>query len=414
MTKLKKYIEDGRELEYSSSIRRDNQKRSRGMLYMETIYLDHGATTPTDPEVLGAMMRYFANHYGNPSSIHSFGREARRALETARGQVAALIGADPGEIVFTGGGTEADNMALLGTANALKNRKTHIITSAIEHPAVLNTCRYLETKGFNVTYLYVDSQGMIHPEDVRQAVTGETFLISIMQANNEIGMLERLSEIAFIARERGVLMHTDAVQSVGKIPVQVNDLGVDLLSLTGHKFYGPKGAGALYVRRKTPIAPILFGGHQEGGLRTGTENVPGIVGLGKACEMASREIPRQMDRLNTLRMRLEKQITEKIADVSINGHPFRRLPHILSVSFRSVSGDSVVRELDQQGIIASAGAACTSGTIQLSHVLTAMRIPQDFAMGTVRFSLGKGNSEAQIDQTADVLSEIIARLRREK
>jgi len=378
---------------------------------MDTIYIDHGATTPTDPEVLGAMMRYFANHYGNPSSIHSFGREARRAVEAARAQVAALIGADPTEIVFTGSGTEADNMALLGTAFAVTAGKNHIITSAIEHPAVLNTCKHLEAKGFSVTYLPVDSQGLLDPEVVMQAVTGKTFLISIMHANNEIGTLEPLSEIAFIARERGILMHTDAVQSVGKIPEQVNDLGVDLLSLTGHKFYGPKGAGALYIRRETPIVPILFGGHQEDGRRTGTENVPGIVGLGKACEIAARDIPRQMDRLNALRMRLEKRIKEAIADVFINGHPFRRLPNILSVSFRSVSGEDVVRELDQQAIIVSAGAACTSGTIHLSHVLAAIRLPEDIAIGTVRFSLGKETTEAQIDRIADVLPEIITRLR---
>jgi cysteine desulfurase len=378
---------------------------------METIYLDHSATTPVDPEVLGAMMRYFANHYGNPSSIHGFGQEAKRAVDEARGQVAALIGADPEEIVFTGGGTEADNMALMGTAFAGPSGRNHIITSAIEHHAVLNTCKYLETRGYVVTYLPVDSQGVVSPEDVQRTITEKTFLITIMHANNEVGTLEPVAEIAFMARGRGILVHTDAVQSVGKIPVNVNDLGADLLSLAGHKLYGPKGTGALYVRRNTPIQPILFGGHQESGRRTGTENVPGIVGLGKACEIAARDLPGQMDRLQNLRNRLEKRIMEKITDVCVNGHAFRRLPHVLSISFRSITGDAVVRELDKQGVAASAGAACTAETIRLSHVLEAMQIPKDVAMGTVRFSLGKGNTETQIDHAAHVLPEIIDKLR---
>lgn len=378
---------------------------------METIYLDHSATTPADPEVLGAMMRYFANHFGNPSSVHGFGQEAKRAVDEARGQVAALIGADPEEIVFTSGGTEADNMALMGTALAETSGRNHIITSAIEHHAVLNTCKHLETRGYTVTYLHVDGEGVVSPEDVQRAITEKTFLISIMHANNEVGTLEPVSEIAFMARERGILIHTDAVQSVGKIPVNVNDLGVNLLSLAGHKFYGPKGTGALYIRRNTPIQPILFGGHQEGGRRTGTENVPGIVGLGKACEIAARDLPGQMDRILGLRKRLEKQLMEKIADVCVNGHSFRRLTHILSVSFRSISGDAIVRELDKLGIAASAGAACTAETIRLSHVLEAMQIPKDFARGTVRFSLGKGNTETQIDHAAHVLSEIVNKLR---
>lgn len=378
---------------------------------METIYLDHSATTPADPEVLAAMMRYFANHFGNPSSIHRFGQEARRAVDEARGQTAALIGADSGEIVFTGGGTEADNIALMGAAFAETSGKNHIITCAVEHHAVLNTCKHLETKGFNVTYLPVDEQGVVDPEDVRRAVTDKTLLVSIMHANNEIGTLEPLSEIAFAARERGVIVHTDAVQSVGKIPVNVNDLGVDLLSLTAHKLYGPKGTGALYIRRNTPIAPILFGGHQEGGRRTGTENVPGIVGLGKACEIAARDLPGRMDRMLGLRKRLEMQIMETIPNVRINGHPFRNLPQILSVSFRAITGDAVVRELDRQGVAASAGAACTADTVRLSHVLEALRIPKDIAQGTVRFSLGKDNTEAQIDQVAAVLPDIVQKLR---
>jgi len=378
---------------------------------MEAVYLDHSATTPTDPEVLGAMMRYFANHYGNPGSIHRFGREARQAVDTAREQTAALIGASPEEIVFTSGGTEADNLALLGTAFAGGSKKTHIITSAVEHYAVLNTCQYLEGKGFSVTCLPVDGQGTVDPDDARRAMTGETLLISIMHANNEIGTVEPLMEIAGAARQRGILVHTDAVQSAGKIPVGVDALGVDLLSLSGHKFYGPKGTGALYVRRGVNLAPIMFGGHQEHGFRTGTENVPGIVGLGKACEIARRDLPGQMDRLLALRNLLEKLIVEKIAAVRINGHPFRRLPHVLSVSFRGVTGDAVVRELDRQGIAASAGAACTAGTAHLSHVLAALAIPADFAWGTVRFSLGKGNTAEQLAGVADLLAEIVRQLR---
>ena len=378
---------------------------------MESIYLDHSATTPVDPEVLGAMMRYFGNHFGNPSSIHGFGQEARRAIEAARGQVASLIGADPEEIVFTGGGTEADNLALMGAAFAEASGRDHIITSAIEHHAVLHTCGHLEAKGFRVTYLPVDDRGMVDPEAIREAVTDRTVLISIMHANNEIGTIEPIREIGYIARQRGIVMHTDAVQTVGKIPVRVDDLNVDLLSLAAHKLYGPKGTGALYVRRKTPLAPVLFGGRQEGGRRTGTENVPGIVGLGKACEIAARDLPFQMDRLNTLRNSLEKRIVENIPDLAVNGHPFRRLPHILSVSFRSLSGETIVRELDERGIAASAGAACTADAVTVSHVLAALNVPREFAMGTVRFSLGRGNREAEISHAADVLKEIVEKLR---
>ena len=378
---------------------------------MESIYLDHSATTPVDPKVLGAMMRYFGNHFGNPSSIHGFGQEARRAIEAARGQVASLIGADPEEIVFTGGGTEADNLALMGAAFAEASGRDHIITSAIEHHAVLHTCGHLEARGFRVTSLPVDDRGMVDPEAVREAVTDRTVLISIMHANNEIGTIEPIREIGYIARQRGIVMHTDAVQTVGKIPVRVDDLNVDLLSLAAHKLYGPKGTGALYVRRKTPLAPVLFGGRQEGGRRTGTENVPGIVGLGKACEIAARDLPFQMDRLNTLRNSLEKRIVGNIPDLAINGHPFRRLPHILSVSFRLLSGETIVRELDERGIAASAGAACMADVVTVSHVLVALNVPKEFAMGTVRFSLGRGNREAEISHAADVLKEIVEKLR---
>ncbi len=378
---------------------------------MESIYLDHSATTPVAPEVLGAMMRFFGNRFGNPSSIHGFGREARQAVEAARAQTAALIGAAPEEIVFTGGGTESVNMALMGAAFAAPPGKNHIITSAVEHHAVLNTCKYLQTRNFEVSCLPVDDGGLVDPEAVRRAITEKTLLISVMHANNEIGTIEPVSEIGRIARGRGILMHTDAVQSVGKIPVRVDDLNVDLLSLAGHKLYGPKGTGALYIRKNTPVAPILFGGRQEGGRRAGTENVPGIVGLGKACEIAAAELPSRADRLKTLRGILKEQIRERIPETTINGDPRHALPHILSVSIRSVSGDSVVRELDRQGIAASAGAACSAETVRISHVISALNLPRDFAMGTVRFSLGKGNREEELVHAAGVLAGIVGKLR---
>lgn len=381
---------------------------------METIYLDHAATTPTDPEVLGAMMRYFANHFGIPSSIHSFGQEAQKAMEEARAKVAALIGAGPAEIVFTGGGAEANCMALMGAAFAPTAGKNHIVTCAIEHHAVLNTCKYLESRGFDVTYLPVDEGGFVDTANVRNALTEKTLLVSIMHANNEIGTIEPLAEIAFMAREKGVLVHTDAAQSVGKIPVNVDDLGVDMLSLAAHKFYGPKGVGALYIRRNTPCTPIIFGGHQEGGRSSSTENVPGIVGLGKACEIASRDLSRQMDRMLTLTKRLERQIINNIKDVRINSHAFRCLPNILSVSFSSVKGDALVRELNRQGVAVFASAACDAEMVRLSHVVEALCIPPDYAAGTVRFSPGKGNTETEIDHVAAMLPEIIERLRRRK
>lgn len=380
---------------------------------METIYLDHCATTPVDPEVMGAMMPFFGNHFGNPSSIHELGRRARQAIEEARNQTAALIGAQPAEIYFTGGGTEADNLAILGLeAYGEATGKRHIITSAIEHHAVLNTCRYLETKGFTVTYLPVDPYGSIDPERAVKTFTDGTLLISIMHANNEIGTIEPLADIAHAARGHGIIIHTDAVQTVGKVPVDVNALGVDLLSLSAHKFHGPKGTGALYVRQGIPLAPLMFGGRQERGLRTGTENVAGIVGLGKACEIAARDLPRFMEQLWEMRNLLEKLLTEAITHIRINGHPFRKLPHVLSVSFQGLMGDALVRELDVQGIAASAGAACTAEDLQLSHVVAALGIPEDYAAGTVRFSLGKGNTQEEIRRAAAIIADTVTRLRR--
>lgn len=378
---------------------------------MERIYLDHSATTPVHPEVLGAMMSFFANHFGNPSSVHQEGRLAREAVESARFSVAALIGADPAEIVFTGSGTEADNLAILGTAFGAERGRNHLVTSAIEHPAVEAACRCLTGRGFEVTFLPVDGHGRVDPDSVRRAITEKTFLVSVMQANNEIGTIQPLKEIGAITRERGVLFHSDAVQSVGKIPVSVDEFHLDLLSLAGHKIYGPKGSGALYVRKGTQLQPITFGGHQEGGLRSATENVPGVVGLGKACEIAARDLAPQAARLGRLRSLLEERIRDEIPDIRVNGHPIERLPHLLSVSFAGVSGGVLVRELDLRGISASAGSACSSGTTEISHVLTALGLPEELAGGTLRFSLGRDNSEEEIGRTVSVLKALVEKRR---
>ena len=376
---------------------------------MEPIYLDHSATTPIHPQVLGAMMSFFANHFGNPSSIHREGRLARGAMEVARARVATLIGASPEEIVFTGGGTEADNLAVLGAAFAERQGRNHVITSAIEHPAVGNACRHLAERGFAVTFLPVDGYGRVNPEDVRRAVTDKTFLISVMQANNEVGTIQPLRAIGEITRERGLLFHADAVQAAGKIPVSVTELGVDLLSIAGHKIYGPKGTGALYIRKGTTLAPITFGGHQEGNLRHGTENVPGIVGLGMACEIAARDLADQTVHLRGLRDLLEAKILEEIPDVRVNGHRTERLPHLLSLSFAGVSGEKLVRQLDLRGIAVSAGSACAEGATHVSPVLTALGIPEELAAGTVRFSLGRDNREEEIGRTVSIVKTLVGK-----
>ena len=378
---------------------------------MEPIYLDHSATTPVHPEVLGAMMSFFANHFGNPSSSHRPGRFAREAVEGARDRVAGLIKASPDEIVFTGGGTEADNLAILGAAFAEKGGRNHLIASAIEHPAVGNAVRHLEGCGFSATLLPVDGQGRVDPDDLRKAVTEKTLLVSVMHANNEIGTIQPLPEIAAITRTRGILLHTDAVQSVGKIPVSVEDLGVDLLSLAGHKIYGPKGTGALYVRKGTALAPITFGGHQEGNLRNGTENVPGVVGLGKACEIAARDLDAQAVHLRGLRELLEAEIRAGIPDVQVNGHPMERLPHLLSVSFDGISGEALLRELDLRGIYVSAGSACAAGSIRISPVLAALGMEEAWAVGTLRFSMGRDNTPEEICRAAGILKKLVNRHR---
>ena len=378
---------------------------------MKRIYLDHNSTTPLHPEVLEAMLPYYKEAFGNPSTIYSFGQETRKATDEAREKVANLIGASPEEIIFTSGGTEADNLALKGVAAALEKKGKHIITSSIEHHAVLSALEYLEKRGYKVSFLPVDKHGWLHPGQVEEAITSQTTLISVMHANNEVGTIEPISEIGEIARKAGIYFHTDAIQTIGKIKVNVDDLKVDLLSLSAHKFYGPKGVGALYVRKGTRIHPLLHGGYQERHRRAGTENVAGIVGLGKAAEIASKEMVQQSRRESNLRDRLEKTIRENINHCRVNGHPTRRLPNTLNVSFEFIEGESLILNLDLKGIAASTGSACTSGSLEPSHVLIAMGVAPEIAQGSIRFSLGRDNRKEDIDYTVKNLVEIAGRLR---
>ena len=378
---------------------------------MRKVYLDHNATTPTHPEVVKAILPYYKEVFGNASSFHQFGQQARKAIDEAREKIANFIGASPKEIVFTSGGTEANNLALKGVAYANEKKGKHIITSSMEHHAVLNPCKYLEKKGFKVTYLPVDKYGLVDPEEVRRAITEETILISIIHANNEVGTIEPVAEIGKIAKETGIYFYTDAVQTVGKIPVNVNELNIDLLSLSGHKIYGPKGIGVLYIRKGTRIEPLIQGGHHEKNRRAGTENVPAIVGLSKAIEIAKATMEKESMRLTNLRNRLCSGIGEKIDYVRLNGHPGKRLPNTLNMSFEFVEGESMILSLDLKGIAVSTGSACTSGSLEPSHVLKAMRVDPAVAQGSIRFSLGKDNTEEDIDYVLEVLPEIVERLR---
>ncbi len=378
---------------------------------MRRIYLDYNATTPLHPGVLEAMLPYYKSIFGNASTIYSFGQEARKAIDDAREALAYLIGAEPREIVFTSGGTEADNLALKGVASALKGKGGHIITSSVEHHAVLFVCKYLEKMGKKITYLPVDRYGLLNPERVKEAITNETVLISIIHANNEIGTIEPIAEIGKIARACGVYFHTDAVQSVGKIPIDVNELGIDLLSLSAHKFYGPKGVGALYIRKGTKIHPLIHGGEQERKRRAGTENVPGIVGLGEAAKIAGKEMRQEYSYVKKLRDKLENKIKDNIDYIRFNGHPTERLPNTSNVSFKFVEGESLVLNLDLKGIAASTGSACASGSLEPSHVLSAIGVPPAIAQGSIRFSLGRDNKEEDIDYTVENLVEIVERLR---
>ena len=377
---------------------------------MERIYMDNAATTRVTPQVLDAMMPYLTEVWGNPSSIHFFGRQAKRAIEAARQQVASAIGASPDEIFFTAGGTESDNWALRGAAMARRDRGRHIITSGIEHHAVLHTCRQLEKEGFTVTYLPVDKDGFVDCGALERAITPETTLISVMTANNEIGTLQPVDKIAAIAREKGILFHTDAVQAIGAIPVDVNAIGADLLSISGHKFHAPKGVGALYIRSRTRIDNFIQGGAQERGRRAGTENLASIVGMGEAIRLATDGIPEKSARVAGLRDRLKRGLIENIPGLQINGSLENRLPGNLNISIPPLGGEALLLNLDLKGIAASSGSACTSGSLDPSHVLTALGLSREAALGSVRFSLGDDNTEEEVDRVIETLTDIAERL----
>jgi len=395
------------------------------------IYMDHNATTPLRAEVREAMQPYLGETFGNASSIHAFGRAAAQGINQARRQVAAALGCQSEEVVFTGCGTEADNLAIKGVAYAsadadiadadiadadiadadIREKGDHIITTQIEHHAVLHTCRYLEKQGFRVTYLPVDGYGMVDPDDVRRAITDHTILVSVMHANNEVGTVQPLAEIGRITREKGAVFHTDAVQTFGKLPTKVDELGVDLLSLSAHKLYGPKGVGALYVRRGTRLDSLLHGGHHEHNHRAGTENVAGVVGLGRAVELALAEMEEETNHLMTLRERLWEGIAANVRGAQRNGHPTYTLPNTLNVCFEYVEGEAIILSLDLRGVAVSSGSACTSDSLEPSHVLLAMCVPPATAQGSVRFSLGRDNTAEQVDYVVAGLPDIIDRLR---
>ena len=376
------------------------------------VYMDHAATTPVRPEVVEAMLPCFSERYGNPSSVYALAREAQVTLEKARGQVAEAIGAATEEIYFTSGGTEADNWAIKGVAAANRKKGDHIITSAIEHHAVLHSCRSLEKQGYRVTYLPVDEFGRVEPAAVEEAITDATILISVMAANNEIGTIQPIAAIGEIARDHGIPFHTDAVQAIGAIPIDVDSMGIDLLALSGHKFYGPKGTGALYIRKKTRIGTFMDGGAQERGRRAGTENVPGAVGLGKAIELAVAEMPENVTRLTAMRDRLIREILETIPDTRLNGHPTERLANNVNVAFRYIEGESILLMLDALGIAASTGSACTSASLEPSHVLTSCGLPAEQAHGSLRLTLGTRNTDEDVDYVLSVLPRVIERLRK--
>jgi cysteine desulfurase len=376
------------------------------------IYLDHNATTPVDAAAAEATMRALRDLFGNASSVHYYGQQAKAAIDDARSAVAALIGAEPSEIIFTSGGTEADNFAIRGAAEALEaTGRKHLITSGIEHEAVLNTFKALGRRGWTTTVLPLDASGIVSPERLSDAMTGETALVSIMHANNEIGTIQPVAELAGIAHAHGALFHTDAVQSAGKIPVSVRGLGVDLLAISGHKFYGPKGAGALWVKRGVRLAPFMAGGKQERNRRAGTENVPGVIGMGVAAEHALAKMPDESARLATLRDRLEAGILKMVPNTDVNGAPDRRVPNTTNISFDRIEAESLLIALDLEGVAVSTGSACSSGTLEPSHVLKAMNLPTHRAQNSIRFSLGAANTEEQIDHVISILPRIVSKLR---
>jgi len=376
---------------------------------MKQVYMDHSATTAVDPAVTEAMLPYFSEKYGNPSSLYTIGRQAKKAIEESRQKVADLIGAKKEEIIFTGSGTESDNLAIKGIA--LRNRKKgdHIITSSIEHHAVLHTCKFLEKNGFKVTYLPVSKDGIVNPADVEKAITPQTILITVMHANNEIGTIQPIEEIGRIAKEKNIPFHTDAVQTAGKIPVNVDALGVSLLSISAHKIYGPKGVGALYMRKGTVVEPQLHGGGHERNIRSSTENVPGIVGFGRACELAKERLPDEA-KIAVLRDSLIKGVLE-IKDSYLNGHPTKRLPNNANFRFSYIEGESMILNLDMKGVAASTGSACSSTSLEPSHVLMAIGLRAEDAHGSLRLTLGRENTQEDVDYVISVLPDIVNKLR---
>ena len=377
----------------------------------DSIYMDYAATSPVLPEVLEEMLPFFTEKYGNPSGVYATGREARRAVEKARRQIADAIGAQPQEICFTSGGSESDNLAIQGTAFALKEKGNHLVTSRIEHHAVLNACRQMERSGFRVSYACADGEGRVSPENVESLLEEGTILVSVMAANNEIGTIEPTAEIGRIAREHGVLFHTDAVQAAGVIPLNVDKMNADLMSLSAHKFHGPKGTGALYVRKGTRISGMILGGAQERNLRAGTENVPGIVGMGKAMEIAVREMNTNAERICILRDMLIRGIRERIPDAVLNGPETERLPGNCHFSFRGVDGEALLLRLDLAGIAASGGSACTSGSPEVSHVLEAIGLPEEQSRGSIRLTIGRETTEEEIREVLRILPDIVTDLR---
>lgn len=377
---------------------------------MHQIYLDHSATTPVGPRVVEAMLPFFGGVYGNPSSLHHWGRQARQALEESRGKLARLLNAQPGEIYFVSGGTEADNLALQGIARQQRSRGGHIITTTVEHQAVRRTCAALQKMGFEITYVAVDKYGQVSPDEIRRAIRPDTVLISVIHANNEVGTINPLAEIGAIGRRQRVAVHTDAVQSFGKIPIDVNDLQVDLLSLSGHKIYGPKGIGALYVRKGTAFAQMMFGGSQENKRRPGTENLPAIVGLAAAAQLIHEEMSEDARRIGALRDSLQKHLLQ-LEGTRLNGHPTERLYNILNLSFSGCDSESLLMALDVEGIAVSSGSACSSGSIEPSHVLRAMGLDARMAASGIRFSLGRQNSTEEINVVVDCIKRAVERIR---
>ena len=378
---------------------------------MKKVYLDYAATTPTDPLVSAAMEPYFFEKFGNASSLHAYGQEAKKALEDSRQTLADFIGAKPEEIVFTSGGTESDNSALLGVAYALEKKGNHIITSVIEHHAISEPAKFLEKKGFKVTYLGVDKDGLVSPDDLKKAITDKTILISVMHANNEIGTLQPITQLGKLAKDKGIYFHTDAVQTAGHLPLNVDELNVDLLSLSAHKFYGPKGVGALYVRKGTRLETFMRGGDQERGRRASTHNIPAIVGLAKAIELCQNKMAGEIKFQSALRDRLIKEIPIRIPEVRLNGHPQQRLPNSVNFSIKYIEGESILLSLDMLGIACSTGSACTSSSLEPSHVLLAIGLDHETAHGSLRITLGRWTKESDIDYLLEKLPPVVQKLR---